>query len=143
VSKICPKCKVERPLKDYYNNLREKGGKYPTCKNCMDKQHYVYAKTKKGKQAIKKARLKKYGISLEKYMDLLYKQKGVCAICKQPETKICRGGTIGSLAVDHDHNTEEIRGLLCNACNRGIGYMRDNPDLLRKAANYLEIEYGQ
>lgn len=59
-------------------------------------------------------------------------QGGVCAIC---------GGTNPSghrLAVDHDHETRRVRGLLCHACNAGIGKLRDSPDLLRKAIDYLE-----
>ena len=58
-------------------------------------------------------------------------QGGLCAICgrKQPEKW---------LAVDHDHETGVIRGLLCSRCNSGLGQFKDNPDRLRLAADYLE-----
>jgi hypothetical protein len=59
-------------------------------------------------------------------------QGGVCAICEQP----CRTGK--RLAVDHDHQTGHVRGLLCRTCNSGIGLLNDDPDLLRKAADYIE-----
>jgi hypothetical protein len=62
-------------------------------------------------------------------------QNGVCAICGSPPT-----GTRshGLLAIDHCHDTLKIRGLLCNNCNNGLGRFKDNPDSLRKAADYLE-----
>lgn len=62
---------------------------------------------------------------------MLEEQGGVCALCAKPEAG-------RSLAIDHNHITGEVRRLLCNNCNRGIGHMQDNPDLLRRAAAYLE-----
>lgn len=75
---------------------------------------------------------RKFKLSLEEYQVLSDKQGNVCAICGSSCTR--------SLAVDHNHNTGEIRGLLCNSCNRGIGYLKDSPDILRKAISYLEKE---
>lgn len=64
-------------------------------------------------------------------------QKGVCAICSQPETTI-RANKILPLTVDHDHANCAERGLLCRACNMAVGQLRDNPELMRKAAEYVE-----
>jgi hypothetical protein len=64
-------------------------------------------------------------------------QHDVCAICHEPET-VEKYGRVQPLSVDHDHVTGQVRRLLCNSCNRGIGYFRDNPVLLRAAAEYLE-----
>jgi hypothetical protein len=50
------------------------------------------------------------------------------------DCEIC--GDVGQ-AVDHDHATGEIRGVLCHACNQGLGKFEDNPDLLIQAAHYL------
>ena len=81
----------------------------------------------------------KYGISIEEYDDLFEKQKGLCAICGKPESAVDpRTGRYMSLAVDHDHITGKIRGLLCAAHNRGVGFFQDSPESLRKAADYLE-----
>jgi len=86
-----------------------------------------------------------HGITVEQYADMLDAQGGVCSICGKPETKI--GGRNRAplpLAVDHCHQTRQsgksngIRGLLCQACNIGLGKFDDDPDLLRKAAEYLE-----
>lgn len=60
-------------------------------------------------------------------------QKGCCALCGTDTP----GGN-GDFAVDHDHETGIVRKLLCFNCNIGIGKFRDNPELLRKAAEYLE-----
>ena len=57
-------------------------------------------------------------------------QNSVCAICGRKSENL--------LTVDHDHTTGIIRGLLCKACNTGLGYFHDDPDSLRKAASYLE-----
>ena len=79
----------------------------------------------------------KYGITLDEYDELLKKQKGVCAICGKPETKIV-WNTVCRLTVDHDHKSGVVRGLLCFRCNTGIGKLYDDPEILRKAANYLD-----
>lgn len=85
----------------------------------------------------RRSRLKAvFGMSLEEYDALLAQQGGVCAICKQPETEIWRGG-LQPLSVDHDHVTNEVRGLLCDRCNRGIGALHDSPALLAAAIAYL------
>lgn len=74
----------------------------------------------------------KYGISLAEYDQLLAEQNNGCAICaKTPEQNGRR------LAVDHNHETGEVRGLLCSPCNQGIGLLQDNPAVVSKAAAYL------
>ena len=72
----------------------------------------------------------KYGISADRYEDILAFQHGSCAICQRPPKK-------RRLSVDHDHKTKRVRGLLCYRCNYGLGFFK-SPDLLRRAADYLE-----
>lgn len=80
------------------------------------------------------ARWRNYGITRDEYTALLAAQKGVCAICGgDPGTS--RGGRFH---VDHDHETGEVRGLLCASCNQGLGSFRDNPDYLAAAIRYLD-----
>jgi hypothetical protein len=79
----------------------------------------------------------KYGISYHDYQALLNAQNGVCAICKKPETKMIKN-SIATLAVDHDHETGAIRGLLCYACNLGLGNFKDSPENLSNAIDYLK-----
>ena len=77
---------------------------------------------------------RKFGITLEEYRQMLKAQGGRCAICNQePKDEPHHR----ALAVDHDHTTNRIRGLLCFHCNTGLGNLRDDPELLRKAIEYL------
>lgn len=69
----------------------------------------------------------KYGITLEEYQNLLTEQENKCAICKR-EIQLC---------VDHDHVTGKTRGLLCHACNRAIGLLKENEEILINAINYV------
>lgn len=78
--------------------------------------------------------LKKYGLTIEEYEALYEAQDGVCAICKCPPEE---AGRWERLMVDHDHETQEVRGLLCQNCNSGLGHFRDDPELLRRAVLYL------
>lgn len=78
-----------------------------------------------------------YGITLEEFEILEKSQEGVCAICKKTETWV-RDGKVFRLSVDHCHDTGKIRGLLCKACNTGIGYFLHDPELLQAAIRYLK-----
>lgn len=75
-----------------------------------------------------------YGITEKCYASMLAEQDGRCAICGTDSPT----GKWKVFAVDHDHFTGAVRGLLCNECNRGMGLLRDDPNLLRKAADYLD-----
>lgn len=81
-----------------------------------------------------KRRLKKYKLSTEEHNKILENQNGVCAICN----KTCKSGR--ELAIDHDHITNEVRGLLCMNCNNGIGRFEDDITLLQNAIKYLETK---
>lgn len=101
-----------------------------------------YVRTRATRSIYERARA--HGITLEQYNSLIEKQKGLCAACKQipAPTKFCKTG----FNIDHDHACcpgpkscgKCIRGLLCSACNNGLGCFKDNPTLLRQGATYLE-----
>lgn len=76
----------------------------------------------------------KYGITPEEHQTMLDKQGGVCAICKAPPPDDRHYG----LFVDHDHETGEVRGLLCLHCNTALGMANDDPSRLRELIAYLE-----
>lgn len=89
---------------------------------------------------------KTYGITLEEYKSMFYNQCGRCLICGRDGQDGINVEKSMRLHVDHDHATGEIRGLLCNDCNRGLGCFKDNPEWLSKAALYLKAsnkERGQ
>ena len=71
-----------------------------------------------------------YGISTEEYDKLKESQNNLCAIC---QVKF----EVAVLVVDHCHKTGKVRGLLCHSCNKGIGFLQDDPKLLQKAVRYL------
>jgi len=75
----------------------------------------------------------KYGILKQDYIALHEAQNGRCAICGSD--KPAKGQVF--LHVDHNHDTGEVRGLLCAKCNIGIGHLNEDPDLLIAAALYL------
>lgn len=81
---------------------------------------------------------KDFGITVEQYEAALKLQNGVCALCECPETAKHQNGKTKDLAVDHCRYSGIIRGLLCWACNTGIGKLNHDPELLRKAAIYVE-----
>jgi hypothetical protein len=85
----------------------------------------------------KNADLKRtYNVTLEWYNEQLEKQNNACAICKQPETAIIKGKLL-SLAVDHCHESGNIRGLLCRSCNNAIGALKHDEGILLAAIEYL------
>ena len=78
-----------------------------------------------------------YGLSIKEYLDIAERQSFVCAICGQ-ENFPMKDCSTGLLVVDHDHITDEVRGLLCHNCNRALGLLKDNTEVLSSAINYLE-----
>jgi hypothetical protein len=77
-----------------------------------------------------------YGISLEEYDKLLALQLGVCATCDTQHD------VSKPLTVDHSHDTGRVRGLLCDGCNRSLATAKENPQILRALAEYLETRDG-
>lgn len=143
---LCRACKEEKKLEDFFPSMFKI--RYPTCRRCCSQEQQVsklknqgtyHAWMKKNREYHRYRHLeKKYGLTSVEYEARKTAQKNLCAICNNPETALCRGGRISELHVDHDHNSGEIRGLLCNKCNRGLGYFVDDPTILRAAADYLE-----
>jgi len=144
--KKCTKCKKIKPLTLFDRFSHHLDGHCSWCKECVKKyshRHYlkhrkeVIERTRKyavkNKHKIQKWMAdylfkKRYGITLEDYNELLIKQKGRCAICGSlPKHR--------RLDIDHDHKTGQIRGLLCNRCNQGLGYLGQ---VLKKAMDYLK-----
>lgn len=133
--KSCSTCKTERPASDYHRSRTTNDGLDPRCKPCR--------KTATASHTIDQARrrsgqnLRLYGITAEELEAMRLEQHDLCAICHEPETMTYRGRP-KTLSVDHCHDTGKVRGLLCAACNFALGKFKDNPALLRSAADYLE-----
>lgn len=131
----------------------ERGHTRNICKACRNAKRRTYAATPqaraKNREACAAWRLelhqsgltngkvaeikKNYGLTPDEFNTMLNAQNSKCKICKEP-LSAGRGGSV----VDHCHKTERIRGLLCNGCNSGIGWFRENPARLLAAIAYLE-----
>ncbi len=105
----------------------------------MGSKQYKHEWYTKNRERIINNRLKAvYGLTLLEYKYMNAIQAGVCAICKYPETSnhsVMK--TPMPLAVDHDHNTGDIRGLLCQTCNQTLGRFKEDPSRFERAAEYI------
>jgi len=118
--KLCTECKV---------NQRRFTLRATNCLQCHAKRQKEYYRQNPNKQ--RDGQLKAhYGINLQEYNRLYDEQGGRCLICEVEAPK-------GQLAVDHDHNTSQVRGLLCMRCNKGLGFFRDDVAFLLRAVDYL------
>lgn len=81
--------------------------------------------------AKRKHQIARYGLTVEEFNSIAQAQQGVCAIC-------CRPPKFPSLSIDHCHETNKFRGLLCEDCNHGLGHFRDNIEVMQAAIVYLE-----
>lgn len=137
--KICKTCKVNKSKTEFYNRRG-------VCKSCDQARSKAWkAKNKdrkretdaswyqKNKERVHNAGMTKYGITTEQYNAMLIAQNHSCKLCKKHESQFVR-----KLAVDHCHKTGKVRGLLCNYCNRGLGFFRDNTETLKAAILFLE-----
>lgn len=126
-SKRCGDCGMVKPLADFPRNRRCKDGRHTYCRPCHNAR---------GKETLERLYggsrhyhlTRRYGISAAMADEILKAQGGVCPICREREPA----------HVDHDHDTGEIRGILCVSCNAGLGSFRDNQDWLRAALDYLQ-----
>lgn len=134
-SKICTSCKLDLPLAAFGNRRNVNDGRTAECRRCL------LSRNKKWRNATnhkRKENCLRAGITVERYNELLTAQDGRCAVCRKSETAL-RNGVVKSLAIDHDHITGRIRGLLCARCNTALGLLADNPDLLIELSIYLQV----
>ena len=159
--KICFKCKKEKDLWEFYKHKSHKDGLTSSCKECTNKVNkYNYKKYKikrlewakqyrlghkeelkkwgkdwykKNKDKVKNyALMQKYGITLDDYNIMFMKQNGCCAVCGKHQSEMTH-----SLAVDHSHESGQVRGLLCDGCNVVLGYVNDDTNILLLMVDYL------
>jgi len=145
-TKICNICHTSKPISEFRKSCNKWTLNY--CIICYRKKgrdrYYAdheankeisrkYAKTRNPTKRYWDNLKYKFGIenSQEWYEKQKQKQNDKCAICNGPTER-------KHFCVDHNHSTNQIRGLLCSWCNRMIGYAKDDPDLLIKASEYLK-----
>jgi|APSaa5957512535_1039671.scaffolds.fasta_scaffold03125_18 hypothetical protein len=124
--KKCTQCKKEKHITEF--NLKGdkkkcKTGRRSYCKVCSKAYWLAH----------------KFNITLKDYDKMLSNQNNKCGICQTSFNSIDkRTGNQRAFAVDHDHKSNEIRGLLCSKCNIGLGLLGDTLEDLHKAVKYLE-----
>lgn len=140
-TKHCSLCRETKPVTDFYPYSRGSKLEYRSgCKPCLRSKRRTYYKIVEGKDVPYAQLLKReYGMTLDQYNELLRKQANRCAVCRRPETIVQKQtGVPQRLAVDHDHVTGEIRGLLCHRCNMLVWAMEDNHTTLAAIEAYIE-----
>jgi hypothetical protein len=135
----CTICGKFKSWNEFPRNSRNKkygrGNKCNPCNRAVVKA-YRLRNPRWKKNASLSAR---YGLTVDEYETMLQKQKHACAICGGKENMIIPStGRTYSLSVDHNHKTGKVRGLLCTQCNHMLGRAADDPEILRRAAKYLE-----
>lgn len=145
--KKCYKCGIERPKEEFSKTRDAKDGRTGVCKACANKAHAEYRRLNRDKIASHKktpvARVQSrrsklrltYGINESQFDGMFLRQLGMCGICS-----IGMSGETKQLTphVDHCHKTGKVRGLLCGACNRGMGLLKDSYENCEKAAEWLK-----
>src|SRR6476646_4345514 len=120
--KRCPDCSQWKALDDFPRNKNSKDGRHSYCKPCHNARgKETYERLCGGTRHYHLKR--RYGIGANEFEELVRLQRGVCAICGQPDPE----------HVDHSHETGEVRGILCFNCNGGLGQFRDSIDALLAA----------
>lgn|SRR3990167_5831592 len=104
---------------------------YKAKRRVQDNAHY--ARTKERHRELWAS--KKYGITIEDYRKLSLKDS--CDICGQKEIAVDRNKNTKRLAIDHNHETGKVRGMLCQRCNQAIGLLREDIELIEKVKSYL------
>ena len=135
---LCQRCYQLWWKRTHIDKVRERGRRwYHTHKDQMRAISSAWKKRNPDRQRQYRHFwwIRKYGITPEEYQLKLVAQGNTCAICRASNP----GPRCRFFAVDHDHNSGRIRGLLCNKCNRVLGLAGDSVIWLREAIAYLEL----
>jgi hypothetical protein len=123
----CPDCGEDKPPEQFPRNRNTKTGRATYCKPCHNARNRQTVKRLYGNSRHYHLR-QKYGIGADEFDALVTKQGMLCPIClKRPAEH-----------VDHDHKSGKVRGILCEACNGGLGQFKDNIQTIQNAIEYLD-----
>lgn len=128
--KSCSRCGEVKERDQFNRSPKHPTGLHSWCKTCCSEQRRERYRREHAEINLK-SRAGRFGISIAHLEALIAEHDGRCAICSGP----CPSGR--RLAVDHNHATGQVRGLLCANCNRGIGLLKDSALLAQAAADYL------
>lgn len=134
--KVCIACKEDLPIARFAKHQAASDRLHPRCRVCERAyaKEWRDANPERVAERQKWLRIKhRYGLTREQYEAMLADQNDVCAICHNPQSD----WITDALYVDHCHATKRVRGLLCAPCNSALGHMKDDPERLIRAAEYL------
>lgn len=129
--KKCSSCGMTKPIEDFPRNRRVKDGPHSYCKPCHNRRGREFISKNHGSTRHYHLR-QRYGIGIHEVHSLVDAQSGKCAICKDRAAR----------QVDHDHQSGQVRGILCLHCNAAMGAFKDDPNLIASAIKYLERGTG-
>ena len=143
-TKLCPDCRTTKPITEFWIR-RDRGTPASRCKPCSSEAQKAWRRSKptyerdryqaNRVETRERHLVRKYGVTLATYDDMLAAQGGLCAICGTTEdTQHNR-----VFHVDHCHTTGRVRGLLCRGCNHVLGHLKDDPSKLERAIAYLGV----
>lgn len=140
----CKDCGERKPVDQFSPQASSRTGVRSVCKPC-NSERTMQRRDKNPDRDLDAHLRRTFGITLDQYNEMVEAQNGVCAICGEPPTIVMgvksrrQGRAVRPrLVVDHCHETGKIRGLLCTPCNRGIGFLNDDPKRVLAALEYLE-----
>lgn len=130
--KKCPVCTIDKNEDQYWK------GQY-LCISCQKDKQKNYWGSRTPKKRLEQHLKFKYKMEYQDFLDMWFTQDGCCAICSTqlPDLMVYENRRRG-YAVDHNHETMEVRGILCLKCNSLLGMANDNPAVLEKAITYLQ-----
>lgn len=138
-TKRCADCGETKQVSEFYRIGKGMIGYRPYCKPCQKAKRRAAYERAGGKDVPYTQLLRqRYGITLAEYNAQLRRQAHRCAICRRPETMRYKNGTLRRLAVDHDHVTGRLRGLLCHRCNILVWAFEENHTTLTAIEDYLD-----
>lgn len=133
--KYCPECSTVLAIETFMSHT---GKIRPYCIPCTNKvERLRYHNSDKTYQRERTMKRNYNGFSHKEYNALFESQRGLCAICKRPETYI-HHGMVQSLSIDHCHKTQKVRALLCSKCNSALGLMEENPLFIQALLDYAK-----
>ena len=133
--KTCTKCGKTKEYSCFNKGNGYKDGYITHCKDCRNKRRQERGRTDTCPIKAREYRIRKmYGVEPEHYKLMHDRVGGKCELCGIEEKHAAKG----RLCIDHNHQTGEVRGLLCSNCNAGLGGLGDNIERLKKAITYLE-----